>query len=84
VCRNLGDHEWYRDYNLTAKLLQNIKKRAAVDWIRKGSFLWNNQFDVPLAKIMTVRGMGFTFNSYPYKDLFHVKKYENLAFKNYC
>jgi len=47
---------------------------AADDWIMNGTFLWNEKFDVPLAQLMTIRGMGFTFNSLQAEEFFQLEK----------
>jgi len=75
VCKSEQFLEWLEDhFNHSQKLMNNIRRMAAVDWIKNGSFIWNDKFDVPLAQMMTRRGIGFTFNSLQADDFFYLQK----------
>lgn len=75
VCPDTALFLWFWDFfNHSQSVLENIERLARVDWINKGSFHWNDEFDVPLAKIVTRRGMGFTFNSLRDEELFQLQK----------
>lgn len=75
VCPDTGMISWLYDFfKHHTKLLENIKQFARVDWINNGSFIWNDEFDVPLAQMMTRRGMGFTFNTLRDDEFFNLKK----------
>lgn len=75
VCRDKKTMEWINDhFNHSMDLMNNVRRLSQVDWIRNGSFLWNERLKVPLAELITKRGMGFTFNAFDYKVIFkHLK-----------
>lgn len=78
VCRSKETllFEWIEDkFNLSNWLMSNIRAHGEYEWIEAGSFKWNDDTEIPLAEVITKRGLGFSFNMQEADKLFKLSKY---------